>query len=101
VGNPAGVGGNDRSPSVFRLLQNFPNPFNPETEIGFQISRQGNVKLIVYDLLGREVETLVSGKLDQGEYSIHWSVADRPSGVYFYRLTAGEFVETKKMIVVK
>jgi len=101
VGNPAGVGGNDRSPSVFRLLQNFPNPFNPETEIGFQISRQGNVKLIVYDLLGREVETLVSGKLDQGEYSIHWSVADRSSGVYFYRLTAGEFVETKKMIVVK
>ncbi len=89
------------APSVFELQQNYPNPFNPTTEIRYQISEVSHVMLKVYDVLGREVATLVNEKLQAGEYSVSWDAQDIPSGVYFYRLTSDEFQFTKKMLVMK
>lgn len=88
-------------PESFSLSQNFPNPFNPVTSINFDIPISSFTKLIVYDQLGREVETLVNEQLTPGSYKYEWSAVDYPSGVYFYKLEAGEFTETKKMILIK
>src|SRR4030095_12487721 len=91
-------------PVQFSLSQNYPNPFNPVTNIKFQIPKSSFVKLAVYDLLGREVTTLVNGQLKPGTYKADWDAFNFPSGVYFYKLVVGEntnngggFVETKKM----
>lgn len=98
----------DRSaaPGNFALMQNFPNPFNPVTTIKYSIPQNGiddgtKVLLKVYDLLGSEVGTLVNETKKPGEYSVQFSVGRFSSGVYFYRLTAGNFIETKKMIVLQ
>ena len=90
----------------YLLLQNFPNPFNPVTTIKYNIptnvKRQAsNVNLIVYDMLGREVETLVDEIKETGAYQVQWDASGLPSGVYFYRLTSGQFSETRKMILTK
>ncbi|MBI4429797.1 MAG: T9SS type A sorting domain-containing protein, partial [Ignavibacteriales bacterium] len=84
----------------FSLSQNYPNPFNPSTEIQFSLSRKSYVTLTIFDLLGREVATLISEELSAGSYSTHWDAAGLPSGVYLYRLQAGAFVETKKLILL-
>ena len=83
------------------LSQNFPNPFNPATNIRFEIPRQSFVKLIVYNILGREVATLVNEKLNAGSYEFEWNASEYPSGVYFYKLITDAFVETKKMVLLK
>lgn len=88
-------------PNDFSLSQNLPNPFNPVTRIDFDIPNSFFTKLIVYDQMGREIETLVNGRLAPGSYKYEWNAADYPSGVYFYKLMADEFVETKKMILIK
>ncbi len=91
-------------PSQFSLSQNYPNPFNPSTKIKFQIPASGTVAqtyLYVYDMLGREVSELVNQKLQPGTYEVEWDASDYPSGVYFYKLSNGEFVETKKMVLLK
>ena len=88
-------------PQTFLLSQNFPNPFNPVTSINFNIPSLSITKLIVFDQLGMEVETLVNEQLSPGSYKYEWNAADYPSGVYFYKLQAGEFVETKKMVLMK
>ncbi len=85
----------------YKLFQNYPNPFNPSTNIKYDLPKNSFVKLIVYDLLGREVATLVNEKLAPGSYSIDWNASQYPSGVYFYRLTADGFSETKKMVLIK
>lgn len=111
-GNVIGISGNQGTiPENFSLGQNYPNPFNPATKINYQIpllkgvsagSGQGVlVKLIIYDLLGREAATLVNAQLQPGSYEAVWNAANQPSGVYLYTLTAGEFRETKKMILLK
>ena len=87
--------------SQFELHQNYPNPFNPTTNINFDIQKTCPTKLIVYDALGREIATLVNEELSAGSYQVDWSASDFPSGVYFYRLTAGEFIDTKKMTLLK
>ncbi|MFC2093895.1 T9SS type A sorting domain-containing protein [Bacteroidota bacterium] len=87
-------------PSSFSLSQNYPNPFNPTTNIRFDLPRSGSVKLVVFDALGREVATLVNEKLAPGTYEVDWNGSEYPSGVYFYRIQAGDFVETKKMLLV-
>jgi photosystem II stability/assembly factor-like uncharacterized protein len=89
------------APSSFSLSQNFPNPFNPTTKIDFRLSKPSFVMLKVYDLLGREVATLMNEKKEQGEHSLSWGAEGVPSGVYFYRLVAGDFIETKKMVVAR
>jgi hypothetical protein len=85
----------------YTLRQNYPNPFNPSTTISFAIPANSFVSLKVYDILGREVTTLVSEQLSAGNHSRQWNAMDMPSGVYFYRLQAGSFTETKKLILLK
>jgi D-alanyl-D-alanine carboxypeptidase len=88
-------------PTKYNLEQNYPNPFNPETNIKFDLPSQGEVKLIIYNSLGKEISQLVAGKLAAGSYSYKWNAANFPSGVYFYKLQAENFTSIKKMMLVK
>ena len=88
-------------PKVFSLEQNYPNPFNPTTVIKFGIPKSGLVKLVVYDLLGRTVETLVNEYKEAGSYKADFNATNLASGVYFYRLESGDFTSVKKMLLVK
>ena len=88
-------------PSAYSLSQNYPNPFNPTTNIKFSIINSGNVKLVVFDIMGREVQTLVNESLQSGTYEATFDGSMLNSGVYFYHLTAGDFKAVKKMILVK
>ena len=92
---------NQGTPRTYSLSQNYPNPFNPETAITFALPREEFVKLTVYDMLGKEIKTLVNQKLQPGSHSFNFDAGELASGMYFYNLTAGEFSETKKMILVK
>ncbi len=85
----------------FSLEQNFPNPFNPKTEINYQIPELSFVTLKVYDVLGSEVAILVNEENSAGNYEVEFDATDLSSGIYFYRLQAGDFVETKKMVLMK
>ncbi len=85
----------------FRLSQNYPNPFNPSTIITYQIPKSRHVRLTVYDLLGREIMTLVNEEMRPGSYQATFNGTNLASGVYFYRLQAGEFVQTRKLILMK
>ena len=89
------------APANFRLDQIYPNPFNPTTEIRYQISEISNVSLKVYDILGREVATLVNGKDTAGRCSVKFDGSRLASGVCFYRLIAGSFGNIKNMVVLK
>ncbi len=91
----------DVLPTEFGLAQNFPNPFNPSTTIEFSLPRSGYVTLVVYNTLGEEIATLVSETLSAGRYSTEWNAAGFSSGIYFYRLQAGEFVETRKLLLLR
>jgi hypothetical protein len=88
-------------PTSFSLEQNYPNPFNPSTTIKFQIAKAGFVTLKVFDMLGREVSTLVSQQLDAGSYQSKWDASGYASGMYLYTLQAGSSVETRKLMLVK
>ncbi|MGE5352593.1 MAG: YCF48-related protein [Acidobacteriota bacterium] len=83
------------------LSQNFPNPFNPETQIRFTLKNESRVTLKVFDLLGAEVRTLLSGYLPAGEHRVNFNGTSLPSGFYFYQIRAGEFTDTKKMLILK
>jgi hypothetical protein len=114
---PAGVGGqfevtyntlvsNISSDAIatvdnFRLDQNYPNPFNPVTTIRYQIPEQSFTTLKVFDLLGREISTLVREDKSPGNYEVRFDASGLPSGIYFYKLQVGKFNETKKMILLK
>ena len=88
-------------PKQFSLSQNYPNPFNPSTNISFTLPVKSFAKLKVFDLIGKEVTTIVSEELPVGEHTYQWNAVDISSGVYFYRLETGSFVETKKLILLK
>jgi len=88
-------------PGSYKLFQNYPNPFNPSTDIMYQTSQTGHVRIAVYDLLGRVVARLVDRILPAGEHHVQWNASTVPSGVYFYRLEAGGFVQVRKMVVTK
>jgi hypothetical protein len=88
-------------PSAYLLSQNYPNPFNPSTTITYQIPEINFVTLKVYNALGNEIETLVNEEKPTGIYEITWYTEQLPSGIYFYQLQAGNFVETKKMVLMK
>ncbi len=106
---PNGVNDEDGLPREFSLSQNYPNPFNPTTTISYAIPNVGDanfasptaVKLVVYDALGREVTTLVNAKQAPGNYSVKFNASKLGSGIYFYTLRAGNFVQTKKMVLMK
>jgi len=88
-------------PMTFVIEQNYPNPFNPVTTIKYRIPELSFVTLKVYDVLGKDIATLVNGEKPAGTYDITWNAENFPSGVYFYRLQAGEFIKTKKMLLIK
>ena len=88
-------------PERYSLFQNYPNPFNPTTNIKFDIQKTSPTKLLIYDALGREVATLVNEELKAGSYQVDWDGSNYTSGVYFYRIQAGDYLETKKMLMLK
>jgi carboxypeptidase T len=93
-------------PTEYKLFQNYPNPFNPVTKIQFSIPRDvrgemQDAKLVVFDITGKEIVTLVNQKLSAGNYSVDFNGVNLPSGIYYYKLEAGDFVETKRMILLK
>ncbi len=92
---------NSEVPKVFSLSQNYPNPFNPTTNIKFQIPNAGFVELKIFDVLGREISTLANEKLNPGTYEVEWDASAYPSGVYYYKIIAGDYSETRKMVLIK
>jgi len=113
TGNPVGiVQVNSEIPKEYKLMQNYPNPFNPTTKIRFALPKSSFAKLVVYDALGRELETLVNEQLKSGTYEVDWDGTNYSSGVYFYKLIVGDpspehsgsgqgFSQTNKMILTK
>ena len=111
VGNPAskfafktvGVNASPEAlvPGEFSLAQNYPNPFNPSTAINYTIGAKAHVTLKVYNVIGQEVATLVNESMNPGTYSATFSASNFSSGVYFYRLAAGNFIQTNKMVLLK
>ena len=94
-------GTNTTLPESFTLYQNYPNPFNPTTSIKFDLSKRTHVTLYVYDSYGREISGLIDKEMAAGSYGIKWDADNYASGVYFYKLLAGEFTASKKMILIK
>lgn len=88
-------------PDKYTLHQNFPNPFNPSTNIRFDIVKQGFVKVIVYDALGRETKLLVNENLSPGSYNADFNASDLPSGIYYYKIITADFTDVKKMLLIK
>ena len=88
-------------PSAYTLEQNYPNPFNPATTISYSIPKESQVSLKIYDVMGREVVELISGKQSTGSYNVEFDAASLASGTYFYKLVAGDFISVKKMVLLK
>jgi flagellar hook assembly protein FlgD len=100
------LGIDDQMPSKFSLHNNYPNPFNPKTTIRFDIPEETMVKLIIYDVSGKEVNVLTAGTLKAGSYRVRWNGKDHSghgvsAGMYLYHIDAGEFSDTKKLILLK
>ena len=85
----------------FQLHQNYPNPFNPQTTISFTVPEDSKVDLVVYDLLGKEVVTLINDNLTAGMYDVEFNAENLASGIYFYKISAGKYSETKKLQIIK
>ena len=95
------ISGISKIPSEFSLKQNYPNPFNPSTTIEFTLPKSEFVELKVYNILGKEVTTLVSNKLNQGNHTYQFDGKNLASGIYYYQLVAGDYREVKKMILLR
>jgi hypothetical protein len=87
--------------STYSLSNNYPNPFNPSTTISYSVPELSFVTIIVYDVLGKEITTLVNNEKPVGSYEVEFNATALPSGIYFYQIQAGSFVETKKMVLMK
>jgi 5-hydroxyisourate hydrolase-like protein (transthyretin family) len=85
----------------YALEQNYPNPFNPSTTIKFQLPKDGMVSLKIYDILGNEISTLINEEKAQGRYEVNFNASSLASGVYIYKIQAGDFVNSKKMLLLK
>jgi hypothetical protein len=106
TGNTVSVTGvNEKGPegvaTGYVLAQNYPNPFNPSTSIKYELSKSSYVRLGVYDLLGREVSALVNERMEAGVHEVQFNAAGLAGGVYFYRLQAGDFVQTRSLVLLK
>jgi Secretion system C-terminal sorting domain len=88
-------------PRNYMLYQNYPNPFNPSTRIRYDVPSTSNVKIVVYDALGKEVETMVDMELHPGTYEVTWNAGNYASGLYFYRIITDKYVHTNKMVLMK
>ena len=96
------VGENSETlPMDYALHQNYPNPFNPSTQIRFDLRETNHVKLAIFNVLGQEVATLVDGRLNAGQHLVTFNASDLASGVYFYRIEAGQFTDMRKMVLMK
>jgi len=91
----------DEVPTEYKLSNNFPDPFNPSTKLRYSVPQSSQIQIKIFDILGNEIETLVNEEKPIGTYEIVWYAENLPSGVYFYRLQAGDFVEIKKMILLR
>ena len=89
------------NPQTFALFQNYPNPFNPVTNITFNLSESGKVKLVVYNLLGQKVTTLLSQEMERGFHKINWDATTFAGGMYYYTLFSDKYKSTKKMLLLK
>lgn len=96
-----GVGENTEAVKDFRLNQNYPNPFNPSTVISFGVNKAGHISIVLFDNLGKEIQTLANTFYTAGSYQINFNAENLPAGTYYYKLTAGDFTETRKMVLVK
>jgi hypothetical protein len=101
AGIPTGINQQSEIPRGYSLSQNYPNPFNPSTKINFSIPAGGIVTVKIFNALGMELETLINSNLNRGAYGIEWNAEKYSSGVYYYKISAGEFAYTKKMILLK
>ena len=101
VGNSVGVNENNSVVNGYRLEQNYPNPFNPKTVISYSLIENRFTSLKIFDILGNEVATLVNEKQNAGSHSVEWDAGNYSSGIYFYKLSSGEFKDTKRMILLK
>jgi hypothetical protein len=88
-------------PSTYKLFQNYPNPFNPSTQISYSIPQKSHVFLKVYDMIGKEIATLVNESKPAGNYEVNFNASGLASGIYFYKLQTGNFIDTKKMILLR
>ena len=88
-------------PKEFKLYTNYPNPFNPTTIIKFDIPKEIHVKIVIYDIQGKTIQTLLESKVNAGKYEIEWNGTNYPSGVYFYKMETGEYTSVKKMVLLK
>ena len=88
-------------PTEYALYQNYPNPFNPMTVIRYDVKQTGLVSVKIFDILGREVATLVSEIVPAGSYTVTWDASNLPSGIYLYRMEASGFEQTRKLVLVK
>ncbi len=91
----------NKVPESYELSQNYPNPFNPVTSIKYSIPKDGLVTITIYDITGKEMRKLVNEVKKAGYYNISFNASTLSSGIYFYRITAGDFVRTKKMVLIK
>ena len=98
---PTGINDIQAKVNEFKLYQNYPNPFNPSTKIEYRISEFGLISLKIYDVLGREVTTLVNEEKPAGTFEVTWNAVNVPSGVYFYQLKEGSYTATKKLLLLK
>lgn len=102
VRTPVGIQGNESGiPKTYSLEQNYPNPFNPSTTISYGLPKTGNVKIVLYDILGNEVRTLVDENQGAGMHDVVFDASSLSSGIYLYKIAAGTFSDTKKMVLVK
>ena len=101
-GEAVSVEDTDReTPNLFSLQQNYPNPFNPLTTISYRLPIAGQVTILVYDIMGQEIATLLNEFKEPGKHSVIWDAADFPSGIYLYRLEVNGLTEMKKMVLLK
>jgi len=100
--DPAGVNDmNDNKPSTFELYQNFPNPFNPDTEIAFSLPEASHVKMVLYDIRGAEIATLINKNMNAGKHSVKWDAKNAASGIYICKLIAEKYTKTRKMMLIR
>jgi hypothetical protein len=96
-----GIINEEEIPTEYSISQNYPNPFNPTTKIKFALPKSELTKIIIYDFLGREIRILINKKVEAGYHEINFDSHNLSSGVYFYRIQSGDFIQSKKMILMK
>ena len=93
--------GGDRIPTEYALMHAYPNPFNPVTNITYGLPEYTNIQIVIFDLSGKQIESLINEFQSPGYYSINWNADNHPSGVYFVKIVAGDYINTQKLMLVK